>query len=56
MIIINIILGILFPELSYLNKLSFAEPSNYTHKPQLISLVQAQDSNFVCKSALVLTE
>lgn len=46
-----------FPELSsYLNKLSFVESSHYAHKPQLISLVQAQEPNFVCKSALILTE
>lgn len=34
MIIINITLVILFPELiSYLNKHSFIEPSNYAHTP-----------------------
>lgn len=57
MITINITLVILFPELiSYLNKHSFIEPSNYAHMPQLSSLVQAQEPNFVCHSAFILAE
>lgn len=48
MITINVTLVILFPELiSYLNKHSFIKPSNYAHMPQLSSLVQAQEPNFV---------
>lgn len=54
-IITNITVGILFPELiSYLNKHSFAELSNYAHTAQLISLVQTKEPNFVCKSAFIL--